>query len=331
MNAGERIADGLCDPRITIEARQLLGLICRKGGADCPLIDAERAEEVLAQLAADPSVSVRLVSDAEELPHYTWGGERAEPGDVLNRMRDLKVLQRLGMCPGDTRRSRYLIELLFAQIASPWGICAFDTPGWEGCEQARSGAYESVRNAGWHEVVYCRSDEERAAYRERNERAVAEGERLFIRPHHLMCMSCWYNGGAGRGPRPNDTLAEVLERIQREPDVPITLVEGPCEACDCCDGFHPESGRCVHAGGLIRDYLKDLDVLQRIGLMPGDTLPAREVLALIFERIGSTTEICGFGDGEVTADPWRVCSGPAGNAGYARTRVTGVMGEKTTE
>ena len=326
MNASGRVSDGLCDPQITIEARQLLGLICRKGGAECPLIDAERADEVLGRLATDPSVTVRLVSDAEELPHYTRVEGRADPEDALNRMRDLKVLQRLGLCPGDTRRSRYLIEMLFEQVPTPWGICAFDTPGWEGCALARSGAYESVHDAGWREVVYCRSDEERAAYREPNARAVAEGEGLFVRPHHLMCMSCWYSGGAATGLRPNDTLAEILERIQREPDVPITLVEGPCEACDCCDGFHPDSGRCVHAGGLIRDYLKDLDVFQRIGLMPGDTRPAREILELIFERIGTTTEICGFGNGVVTGHAWRVCGGPEGNSGYVRTRETGVLG-----
>ncbi|MGI5820380.1 MAG: hypothetical protein ACOX9R_20010 [Armatimonadota bacterium] len=321
----QRTDDPLCEPEITIEARQLLGLVCRRGGAECPLIDADRAEALLARLARDPAVAIRLTSDAECLPHYTRAEGRADPEDALNRMRDLKVLQRLGLCPGDTRRSRYLVELLFERIETPRGICAFDTEGWEGCELAASGAYESVREAGWREVVYCRSDEERATFREPNERAIAEGEGLFIRPHHLMCMSCWYNGGAGSGKRPNDTLAEVLERIQREPDVPITLVEGPCEACDCCDGFHPDSGRCVHAGGLIRDYLKDLDVLQRIGMMPGQTRPAREILGRIYERIASTTEICGFSDGVVTSNEWRVCGGPEGNAGYERTRESGVF------
>ncbi|MFP4250360.1 MAG: hypothetical protein ACLFU7_11920 [Armatimonadota bacterium] len=324
----DRTDDGLCEPEITIEARQLLGLICRKGGGECPLIDADCAQEILERLAGDPTVSIRLMSDADELPHYTRGGASSDAEDALNRIRDLKVLQRLGLCPGDTRRARYLIELLFTRVESPRGICAFDTVGWEGCELADSGAYEGVRDAGWREVVYCRSDEERAAFRERNERAIAEGDGLFIRPHHLMCMSCWYSGGEGSGKRPNDTLSEVLDRIQREPDVPITLVEGPCEACDCCDGFHPGSGRCVHAGGLIRDYLKDLDVLQRIGMMPGETRPAREILDLIFERIESTTEICGFGNGEVTAEEWRVCGGPDGHAGYERTRESGVFGEE---
>ncbi|MFO8079952.1 MAG: hypothetical protein R6V07_06545 [Armatimonadota bacterium] len=324
----QRTEDGLCNPEITIEARQLLGLICRKGGAACPLIDAERAEAILQRLASDPAVAIRLISDADSLPHYTWGGGSSDPEDALDRMRDLKVLQRLGLCPGDTRRARYLVELLFKRVETPRGICAFDTEGWEGCALADSGAYESVREAGWREVVYCRSEEERAAFREPNERAIAEDGGLFIRPHHLMCMSCWYDGGAGSGRRPNDTLAEVLERIQREPNVPITLVEGPCEACDCCDGFHPDSGRCVHAGGLIRDYLKDLDVLQRIGMTPGETRSAREILQLIFDRIESTTEICGFGDGEVTAEQWRVCGGPDGHAGYARTRETGVFQEE---
>ncbi|MFW5866995.1 MAG: hypothetical protein ACOCX2_04215 [Armatimonadota bacterium] len=327
MQEPNRTDDGLCDPEITIEARQLLGLICRKGGVECPLIDAERAEEILERLASDPAVAIRLASDADELPHYTCVEGRADPEDALNRMRDLKVLQRLGLCPGDTRRARYLIELLFKRVETPRGICAFDTEGWEGCELADSGAYEGVRDAGWREVVYCRSDEERAEWREPNERAIAQDEGISIRPHHLMCMSCWYAGGEGSGKRPNDTLSEVLDRIRREPEVPITLVEGPCEACDCCDGFHPDSGRCVHAGGLIRDYLKDLDVFQRIGMMPGETRPAREILDLIFERIESTTEICGYGDGEVTAEEWRICGGPGGNAGYVRTRETGVLEE----
>ncbi|MFW6156679.1 MAG: hypothetical protein ACOC7J_05120 [Armatimonadota bacterium] len=326
MQADSAVTDGLCNPQVTIDARQLLGLICRKGGAACPLIGETRANAILERLANDPTVAIRLTSDAEELPHYTRVEEHADAEDALDRLRDLKVLQRLGLCPGDTRRARYLVELLFERVASPWGICAHDTEGWEGCEPARSGAYESVRDAGWREVVYCRGDEEMAQFRQRNERAIAEDEGLFIRPHHLMCMSCWYNGGdVAMYPRPNDTLAEVLERIQREPDVPITLVEGPCEACDCCDGYHPETGRCVHAGGLIRDYLKDLEVFQRIGLMPGDTRPAREILDLIYDRIESTTDICGYGDGEVTAEEWRVCGGPSGNAGYARTRETGVF------
>ncbi len=325
----QRQADGLCNPAVTLQARQLLGLVCVRGGAPCPLIDGGEARGVLERLAKDSTLSIRLCSNAEELAHYTATlDRRPDPVDAFNRKRDLDVLQRLGLCPGDTRRGRYLIELLFERIETPVGICAFDTEGWEGCELAHQGAYEGVRGRGWREIVYCRSDEERAEYREPNERAIAGGDRLFIRPHHLMCMSCWYNGGEASGKRPNDTLAEVLERIQREPEVPITLVEGPCQACDCCDGFDPGTGRCVHACGLIRDYKKDLDVFQRTGLMPGATLPAREMMDLLFERVASTRDICGYGDGVVTAEEWRICGGPEGNAGYARTRETGIFGDR---
>ena len=110
-------------------------------------------------------------------------------------------------------------------------------------------------------------------------------------------------------------------------DAPITLVEGTCMACDCCDGFHPSNGRCVHSCGLIRDYKKDLDVLQKLGLMPGATMKARELFALLFQRIPSTRGICAYGDGIERSEEWKICSGPDGNPGYVATRRTGVFNE----
>jgi hypothetical protein len=97
-------------------------------------------------------------------------------------------------------------------------------------------------------------------------------------------------------------------------------VEGNCEACHCCDGFHPESTRCVHACGLVRDYKKDLDVFQKLGLMPGARMNARDLLRLIYERIPSTRDVCGYGDGVVTGQEWQICGGPEGNAGYTKAR-----------
>jgi hypothetical protein len=135
-------------------------------------------------------------------------------------------------------------------------------------------------------------------------------------------MSCWVGATGGEGDRGNDTLDEVYRRICSDPDVEIMLVEGNCEACHCCDGFHPESTRCVHAGGLLRDYKKDLDTFQKIGMMPGDRMNARELLMLIYDKVTSTTEVCGYGTGEPTSHEWRVCSGPEGNAGYAKARET---------
>jgi hypothetical protein len=319
-------SDGLCKASLSIRAHQLLSLVCIHGGAKCPLMDAAKAREVLQRLGADPTTAIRLISNADEIPYYTSLVSGAKPvPDVLNRKRDLDVLQRLGLAPGDTRRARYLYELLFQRIETLKGLCAYDTPGWEGCPLAKSGAYERVRAQSWKAVVHLRTDDERAQYRRRNVERIETGDRLFVRPHHLMCLACWYAGGKNKSPRPNDTLFEIWQRVRREPDVPITLVEGTCVACDCCDGFHPSNGRCVHSCGLIRDYKKDLDVLQKLGLMPGATMKARDLFALLFERIPSTRDICAYGDGIVRSEEWRICSSPDGNPGYTATRRIGVF------
>lgn len=324
-----KMIDGsLCDaPEVEIAARQLLGTVCVAGGAACPLFGSqEDAGDVLRIVRSDPAATVRLTSDADRVPHYTQlqaeDYQRMDREGVLNRKRDLDVLQRLGLAPGDTRRARYLYELLLQRVETPVGICAHDTPGWEGCPLARSGAYESVREKGWREILFDRTEAEKAEARQRNVERIRRDPVLSVRPHHLMCMSCWVGGTGGNGDRKNDTLDEIWRRICSDPNLEIRLVEGNCEACYCCDGFHPETTRCVHAGGLLRDYKKDLDVFQRLGMMPGDRMNARELLRLIFEKVESTTAVCGYGTGEATSHEWNVCSGPDGNAGYAEARRT---------
>ena len=81
----------------------------------------------------------------------------------------------------------------------------------------------------------------------------------------------------------------------------------------------------MHSCGLIRDYKKDLDCFQKLGLMPGAAMKAKDVFALLFERIASTKDICGYGDGVVRSHEWRICGGPEGNPGYALTRKTGIF------
>ena len=46
----------------------------------------------------------------------------------------------------------------------------------------------------------------------------------------------------------------------------------------------------------LRDEKKDLDTLQLLGLKYDDVLPAHELLNLLYERIESTTQVCGYGD-----------------------------------
>ncbi|MBM3501133.1 MAG: hypothetical protein FJX74_20975, partial [Armatimonadetes bacterium] len=156
-----RFCDGLCRPALSVQPGQLLGAVCARGGLECPLLPPEEARPLLDRLASDPTAAIRLLSDADEVPHHTAFAPASAPA-VLNRKRDLDVLQRLGLMPGDTRRARYLYELLFSRIETPNGICAHDTPGWEGCPHARSGVYERVRAQGWQAMVHARTPEEMA-------------------------------------------------------------------------------------------------------------------------------------------------------------------------
>ena len=76
----------------------------------------------------------------------------------------------------------------------------------------------------------------------------------------------------------------------------------------------------------LRDQKKDLDTLQKLGLSYGDTLPAKELYQLLYERIVSTREICGYGDGEQRAPEWSICgdpegAGPEGREVYRKARA----------
>ena len=71
----------------------------------------------------------------------------------------------------------------------------------------------------------------------------------------------------------------------------------------------------------LRDQKKDLDVLQKLGLKYGDTLPARKLYELLFKRIPSTRDICGYGDGKKRATEWSICGDPKGKEAYRKARA----------
>jgi len=87
----------------------------------------------------------------------------------------------------------------------------------------------------------------------------------------------------------------------------------------------PNLNACVNvlgSGGLSNEK-RDLDMLQRLGLTFGSSMPARELFRLIFERIPSTAEICRR-DGSLCPSVWWDGCGEAnlktGNAGYEKGR-----------
>ena len=315
---------GMSNVDLEMRPHELLSVVCTLGGQSCPLVTADRARELIQKLRT-PSCRIRLITDADAVPHYQertpedWRG--IEPADVLNRKRDLDVLQKLGLAPGSTLRARYAVEWLFKKISTLVNVCCWDTPGWEGCSLARNGAYERVRDAGAGAVVSIPDAAEVAQRNAVAAREIEETDHLYVQAHILMCICCDYNGGQGGSPRKMDELYELRTKMIENPDIPVTLVDdGLCMACGSCDGYDVPSCRCVHQGGLIRNFKKNLDVLQRLGLMPGDTLKARDFYRLLFEKIPSTKLVCSFGDGVVTSHEWTICGGPEGHPGYERTR-----------
>jgi hypothetical protein len=97
----------------------------------------------------------------------------------------------------------------------------------------------------------------------------------------------------------------LLRRMRQEPDIPVTLTEGCCMVCDPCYQYHEGEHLCYH--GHIKNTLRDLMLLERLGLPPGATLPAREVYRLIHERLDTLKDICGWRDGTNTAPFWSPC------------------------
>ena len=170
-----------------------------------------------------------------------------------------------------------------------------------------------------------RPDAERAQAKRRSCERMYAASVLRIRPHHLMCMSCFHGGRDRIEPIAEDNLCEAVRIMQANPGIPVRLIAGPCMICDPCSRYRPEDNRCVSANGMaLRDQKKDLDLLHALGMRFGDTAPAREILRRLYEKVTSTVQICGGGDGVEWGYEWTVCGGPEGNQGYVKARAVGL-------
>ena len=92
--------------------------------------------------------------------------------------------------------------------------------------------------------------------------------------------------------------------------------------CPPCGKYDPVNKLCVGGHSMaLRDQKKDLDVLQKLGLKYGDTLPARKLFQVLYERIPSTRDICGYGDGEIRAYEWSICGSAVKDDAYQQARA----------
>ena len=183
------------------------------------------------------------------------------------------------------------------------------------------------RARGLDALLPRRPAEDKAQAKQDSVAAIRAAGTLSIRPHHLLCLSCFHRGRAAAdiAPIPEDNLAEVIEAMQARPDLPVRLVRGCCMICPPCSRYEPETNRCLGGRSMaLRDQLKDLAVLRALDLDYETVLPARDLLRRLYRAIPSTTEICGYGDGIARSPEWSVCSGPDGNPGYPLARAMGL-------
>jgi hypothetical protein len=306
---------------ISLRPHHLLCLFCLKGGGEPPDRAAWQLDEALRRMAANRNLMVTL-----ETAYDCMGGPTNQPEryDPATRRKDLQVLQQLNLSPGDTRPAHWLLrDYVPKLLPTLWNICDLGGetgPAWQECPECRTGAYAKGIKDG---VIPLRTAEEMECSKQESCAELASADRLRIRPHHLLCIMCFW-GTATDAPIPGDNLWEPLIRMRDNPELEVELVEGACMVCPPCHGWDPERNICDTLCGL-RDRLKDLNTLQKLGLAPGEVRTARELYDLIWERITDIRHICA--NMNTTPLEWHDCGGTRdGRHGRARTRGKFITG-----
>jgi len=338
-----------------VRAHHLLCAFCAAAGCEHTPAGKNVTDTLIGAFNANPCLPVSLSADVDlaRVPYADVDSadeQISEPEfrngkqDYAGRMRDLEVLSRLGLQPHSVNSAFDIVRLMFRNINSLEGICFYSvepTTDWPECPNARLDSFKELSTEAFDDYYslrlcrklgrefegrgpYCLMPIRDTAAMDRAKKnsceAIAEANRLFIRPHHLLCLCCLFGGNGMDSPLEEDNLVEIAAKIRKEPEIPVTLVEGCCMVCDPCPAFDPERHMCHFM--FVKDQLKDLKVLHRLGLPPGATLPARNLFNLLYKKVNSTSEICGPVATSEHSLMWAPC-GNAGSGNYDRARSAG--------
>jgi hypothetical protein len=312
---------------------QLLCLICRQGrvGQAEPYYFEERLEKIYRAVKDNPVIPLTLRCNTDTVFKFQNPGRDLDTpeGARYNDLRDLTILQRLGKTPAVTMPAVDLFEHIIEAIPDNKNICWYpheEAPAWPECKFAHTGNYQRGIAAEPGNLVYRRKPERKRADKQNSVNIIYNAKMLRIRPHHLLCMACFYGNSFEKSfaPIEQDNLFECMKVMQKNPDMPVQLIHGPCMICPPCRQYYPDFNLCIGGKSMgLRDDKKDLDTLRKLGLDYGDILPANQLYAKIYKSIKSTTEICGNIDGIERGREWRICGGPGGNNGYIKARNAG--------
>jgi hypothetical protein len=307
-------------PAMALRPYQLLCLVCSLGG-DASGPKDPSLKRIFEAIRKHPDAPITLQCNAGDVYVYQDPGSQNDTpeGNNYNRKRDLDILQRIDLAPGSTLPARTLLKRLLLRITSVAGLCGYDavtSDAWKGCPKSQSGHYEAGHRKGINAIVPPRSEADMERDKQQSLQALYSAKEVRVRPHILLCSICQYAGGV-RPPFKEDNLPELLEMVlKKNPDVLITLVQGAdWMMCAPCPSRVPELNACVcgpiGSGGLYNE-LKDLNVLQRLGLSFGASLKARDLYRLILERIPSDAGVCALENRENPAFSiwWDPCGDP---------------------
>jgi len=326
---------------LDVRGHHLLCAVCVRGGCRTPPSGMKAVNRLLRFIGRFPYAPLRITADADLIQaHYLdahAGRGRALPksfaarsADYVARLKDLEVCRRIGIYPNSVMPAFEAYRMLFRSTSDVRAICGGPAPkskSWPGCPHATKGYFAKVQSGGtggslaqqtalgqksrgiWL-LLPARTRKAMARAKKRSARFITEkADRLFIRPEHLLCILC---ACGKQEPLIEDNLVELRKRMEADPEIPVTLSEGCCMVCDPCNVYHPGEHLCYSAHP--KNVLRDLRMLEVLGLPPGATLPARELYRRIFERIHALKDICGWGDGSNYAPMWAPCGGFQGAA-----------------
>ena len=152
--------------------------------------------------------------------------------------------------------------------------------------------------------------------------ATAEGSKqnvskcagMPLRPYQLLCALCSL-GEEGSGPK-DEKLTELLDAVQKNPEMPITL------RCNMREvfGFQTSGPEEDTPEGADFNKRRDLDILLRLNLPPGVTLSAKILFNRLLDRIKTVSGICAYD--AVTSGAWKGCA-KAKSGFYEKAREKG--------
>jgi hypothetical protein len=342
-------------PPVEVRAHHLLCAVCVRGGCRNPPPGKRAIDKLLQTMWEFPYVPLRIMADVDVTRGHFFDAYQGRGGTLPSRFRqrsadhvwrrlDLEVCRVLGIPPNSTLQPYHLYIILFSRRPTLEGLCRTGSElstAWPRCPHATRGYYEKIAGTphcgleqqtvdgeklagrGLWAMIRPRTRKEMlAAKKESADYILNKATRLYIRPNHLLCILCRMDR---EDPLIEDNLIELRKRMEKDPDIPVTVSEGCCMVCDPCNVYHPGEHLCYHAH--FKNTLRDLMFMEKLGIAPGTTMPARKLYALIYRRLKSLKDVCGWRDGTNYGPLWTPCGGYQGTI-LEEARRRGILAGK---